>query len=91
MCTLSPRVSAKQEKGIIICRHRLRLQHIQIKKVITVNALEGSDTKEWWVRKPAETVKPFLGLEGLSFDSRGDALNFNLFEEHKGKKDLQHK
>lgn len=32
--------------------------------------------------------KPFLGLRGLGVDGRGDALNFNLFEEHKGKKDL---
>lgn len=35
-----------------------------------------------------EMVKPFLGLVGLGFDGRGDALNFNLFEEHKRKKDL---
>lgn len=31
---------------MIICRHRLRLQDIQIKKVMTVNALEGTDIKE---------------------------------------------
>lgn len=33
-------------------------------------------------------MKPFLGLGGLGFDGGGDALNFNLFEEHKGEKDL---
>lgn len=48
-------------------------------------------SKNRWVRKPAETVKPFLGLQGLGFDGRGDALNFNLSEEHKEKKDLRHK
>lgn len=44
--------------------------------------------KKRWVRELRETVKASLGLGGLGLDGRGDALNFNLLEEHKGKKDL---
>lgn len=38
--------------------------------------------------KHTVTVKPSLGLEGLGLNGRGDALNFNLLAEYKGKKDL---
>lgn len=43
------------------------------------------------MREQAEAAKPSLGLGGLGLDGRGDALNFNLLEERKGKKDLCHK
>lgn len=41
-----------------------------------------------WVGEHTEAAKPSLGLGGLGLDGRGDALNFNLLEEHKEKKDL---
>lgn len=46
---------------------------------------------KWWVGEHAEAAKPSPGLGGLGLDGRGDALNFNLLEEHKEKKDLWYK
>lgn len=45
-------------------------------------------SKKRWVREHVEAAKPLLGLGGLGLDGRGDALDFNLLEEHKRKNDL---
>lgn len=49
---------------------------------------EDQTSKKRWERERVEAAKPSLGLGGLGLDGRGDALDFNLLEEHKRKKDL---